>query len=160
MLSSLIASGADERRVDELRTVHNKIQGRPPKTKTNEKAVLQEVEEPVSNSQQSFDSLANFFRQLVEILNQTPEYAPNESDLTVASLTALSKNLYVLNDSVAEERVVYLNALKRRNSLLYTNKDSVVEQCKLVKRYVWSLLGSNDAMYTEIRGMSVRNLMR
>ena len=158
VLASLSASGADGKRVDEAQTVNHKIQGRPPKTKTNESAVMQEVGEPTSNSQQSYDSLANFFRQLVEILRQTPEYAPNETDLTLASLGALSERLYALNHSVAGERVSYSNRLKERNALLYLNDDSVFERCKLVKSYVKSILGTGDPIYKEIVGIQVRNL--
>lgn len=158
ILASLIASGADDKRIDEFKTLNNKVQGRPPKTKTNENAVLQEVSEPTSNSQQSYDSLANFFRQMLEILRQTPEYAPNITDLTLANLTTFGDSLYSLNSDVASERIAYSNALKERNLLLYNNEDSIFERSKLVKSYVKSLLGTSDPIYKELVGIRVRDL--
>src|SRR5690606_1592595 len=128
------------------------------KTETNEGEVMQEVAEQRSNSQQSYDSLANFFRQMVEILSQTPEYAPNEPDLMLASLTALSEDLYRLNSDVESERVRYVNDLRNRNELMYWNDDSVYERSKWVKAYVKSVLGTDDPIYEEIRGIEIRNL--
>lgn len=160
IMGAVSVSGLSENELANFKTLNNKLQGKPPKTSTNEQMVLQEVMEARSNSQQSYDQTADFFRQLVGLLEATALYQPNETELTVVQLKLLMENLYALNAAVGESRVLYSRALIKRNDLLYKDAHSIYELAKMVKNYMKSVLGTTDPYYLASRKIEIKRLVK
>ena len=96
----------------------------------------------VSNSHRSFVQQVNYFDQYIELLKVVPEYAPNETDLKVASLEALLIQLKGLNDNIGLTVIAPIqNARIRRNHLLYEKDTGMVDISLKVKNYVRSVFG-------------------
>lgn len=143
--------------VADARTILRRIQGAPSKPKTNENQPGQEVLKPRSNSQQSYDKLIDHFVALIELIKQVNSYAPNETELTIASLEALLADLVMRNKKVISSNAELSKVRKQRNETLYHPVDGLINRAKLVKLYVKSLYGTSSTEYKEINAIRFRN---
>ena len=96
--NSLKASGSSSSTDDQATTLIRKLQGRraTPKMSDEEKKAAEAEGKTVkesSSSQMSFDNRLDNFDKLIKLLTTVPEYAPNETELSVAGLTTLYNDL-------------------------------------------------------------------
>jgi DNA replication initiation complex subunit (GINS family) len=91
----LKASGASKKIIDDAKTVARKVTGqrKTPKVKDDPNTPENEATKTHSVSQQSFESIVGNVGDYVAIVGTVPTYTPNETDLTVAGLTALVADL-------------------------------------------------------------------
>lgn len=156
------ASGAPQQAVDQVLSLVRKLQGRratPKKTDEEKQAAMEAGKEivEVSSAQMSFDSHLNNFDKLIKLLVTISEYAPNENELTVSSLTAYyedltSKNLVVINANTALK-----NLLITRNELLYKDITGMVNVANSVKIYIKSVFGATSPQFKQISTLKFTN---
>jgi DNA repair exonuclease SbcCD ATPase subunit len=157
--NSLKASNSSSQVDDSAMTLVRKLQGRratPKMSDEEKKAIESEGKEvnQISSSQMSYDSRIDNFDKLIKLLASEPEYAPNEADLTIDSLTTLYNDLSSKNTAVINATVPLNNARIARNNVLYTPLTGVVDISADVKMYVKSVFGATSPQYKAISGLT------
>jgi hypothetical protein len=158
----LKASGADKSTLDNAETHVRKILGRrkPAKPKPaaaagpdGTKAPATEPAAKHSASQLSFENRAGNLDAFIEVLAGVTDYKPNEADLKLSALRALSNDLKTKNNAVSTAFVPLSQARGARDQLLYGKEDSVASTAQLVKAYVSAAFGTRSQLYKEIKGL-------
>jgi hypothetical protein len=108
-----------------------------------------------SSSQMSIDNRLDFLDKLIKLLSSIPEYAPNETELSVVGLTALYNDLNSKNLDVVTAEVSLNKARIERNKVLYTPLSGVIDVFADVKMYVKSVFGTTSPEYKSISGLTV-----
>ena len=110
----------------------------------------------VSKSHQSYVMKGDTFRQLVELYAAQPLYAPNEADLTIATLTGISNNMKSLNDSIGTILAPVENARITRDNALYAEKTGVIDIALACKDYVQGAFGASSPESKMVRGLEFK----
>lgn len=104
----------------------------------------------ISTSQMSYDSrIANLDTYATQLASH-PEYAPNETEIQIASLQALHSNLVTLSQAVNSAGNALITARANRNNILYNNEVNVIQLIKDVKSYLKSLGDAGKPYYNAI----------
>jgi len=156
------ASGAPKQAVDQVINLIRKLQGRraaPKKTDEEKQAALDAGKEivEISSAQMSFDSHLNNFDKLIKLLVTVPEYAPNESELTVSALTAYYDDLKAKNLVVINASTTLKNLLISRNELLYKDTTGMVNVANSVKIYLKSVFGATSPQFKQVSSLKFTN---
>lgn len=160
IMNALKSSGVNPQVVDNAKTFSRKLQGRRASKKAAPLAspINPEIPESISSaelqsissSQMSYDSRIDNFDKLLKHLASIPQYAPNESDLALTSLTALHADLKTKNSAVISAMVVISNARIVRNNVLYNKNTGMIRIAKDVKNYIKSIFGATSPQYKQI----------
>ncbi len=110
----------------------------------------------VSTSHQSYVQKGDTFRQLVDLYNSEPLYAPNEAELTIATLTTLSVAMKSANDNIGAIIAPVEGARITRDHALYDADTGMVDVSAACKDYVQGLFGANSPEAKMIRGIAFR----
>ena len=95
--------------------------------------------ETISTSQMSYDSrIANLETYTTQLASHT-EYAPNETEIQIASFQTLHSTLVTLSQTVNSAGNALITARKNRNDILYSNDTNVIQLIKDIKAYLKSL---------------------
>ena len=161
ILNSLKATDASQQVIDNVKTLVRKIQGLraiPKKTPDQKKALESAGKEVVeiSASQMSFNNRIESFDKLINLLNTIPFYGPNESELTIESLTALSNRLKEKNSAVMAAVTPLSNARLARNNVLYKTDTGLVDTAMDAKFYIKSLFGATSPEYKQVSKLLFR----
>ncbi len=92
-----------------------------------------------SVSQQSFDMRAKNLKEFIDVLKLVPQYAPEEDELKIASLTTLANSLVAINKQVDADYSPYATALNLRDVFLYAPETGLVDTAKKMKSYIKSV---------------------
>jgi hypothetical protein len=111
----------------------------------------------ISVSQTSFNERIEHFNQLIDLVSSQPAYTPAETDLTVASLTALLNEMRTSNNAVMAEIVPLTAARQERDILLFAPGTGMIDTALLVKEYVKAVFGTGSPQYRTVRHISFRN---
>nr|WP_321354365.1 hypothetical protein [uncultured Draconibacterium sp.] len=162
VMNMLKVSGVSEEVYDSVLTVARKIKGQraTPKPTTPENSG--EGEETTetktrSTSQMSYDSREENFAKFIQLLSNIPEYAPNEVELQVATLTTLSTRLQTKNSAVISTEVPLSNARIARNNILYAPTTGLVDTAGNVKTYVKAIFGATSPQFKQISKLKFVN---
>ena len=93
------------------------------------------------------------FSSLIDLVSSVPSYAPNEADLSIASLTTFRDGLQTANTNVINAEVAYSNARISRDNLLYSKDFGLVDVAMDVKNYVKSIFGATSPQYKQVSGI-------
>ncbi len=110
----------------------------------------------ISTSQTSIDSRLENFDKLIKLLEQTPEYMPNEEELQTASLIALCSKLKELNQAAVAASKAITNARTARNEVLYDPKTGIITTVQAVRKYLRSVFTVGSSQYKQISKLSFR----
>ena len=157
--NSLSVTDATDQTLADAKTINNKLQGKRAKTVT-ENPTPENGNPPnntVSVSRQSYDSLTENFSSLIDLVSSVPSYAPNEADLSIASLTTFRDGLQTANTNVINAEVAYSNARISRDNLLYSKDFGLVDVAMDVKNYVKSIFGATSPQYKQVSGIKFTN---
>ncbi len=162
VLNSLKATDAPKPVINSVASLVRKLQGqRATPKKTAEELTASEAEgvvvKQVSSSQMSFDNRIENFDRLVQLLGSIPEYAPNETDLTTASLGAYLQSLRTANAAAGDAENNLTNARIARNEVLYQPSTGLVDVAMAVKLYVKSVFGASSAQYKQVSGLTFKS---
>jgi len=158
----LKASGAGKKIIDDAKTVARKVLGRrkTPKVKDDPNTPANEATKSHSASQMSFENIGGNFEDYMAIVATEPSYAPNEPELTIAGLTAISQNLQAKNAAVNTAFAAMSAARGERDQLLYLSDDSIVNIALLVKAYVQAAFGRDSQLFKSIKGLPFKRPSR
>ena len=112
-------------------------------------AAGQEIVE-VSSSQMSIDNQLVNFDKLIQLLASIPEYTPNESELTIAALTALYEDMFAKNAAVINAEIPLSNLRISRNDILYKEITGLVDVAAAAKMYIKSVFGATSPQYKQV----------
>jgi hypothetical protein len=143
LMGLLISSGAKASSVEEARAVQKLISGTSSKKKkTTEGANADgQTKETRSTSRQSYDSRLDNFVKLTTILQNVPEYKPNEGDFQVSMLQKKAREMAQAIENNDAKEVARRQIMHERNDLLYTPETGVVATAGKVKEYIKAVFG-------------------
>jgi hypothetical protein len=158
ILNSLKATDAPKQIIENAITNHRKLQGTRASAKLTEaekQTLLAEgkIINQISASQLSFDSLLDNLDKQIKLLASIPEYVPNETELKVATLTALYDDLKTKNDSVISQTAILSNSRIARNEVMYNKETGMVATAIDAKVYVKSVFGLSSPQYKQISAL-------
>lgn len=161
ILNALRSSGSTKQINDAAQSLVRKIQGRraTPKLTEEEKAALTAdgiERKEISSSQMSFDNRLENLDKLIQLLSEVPQYAPNETDLQVSTLTNYYNKLKEANAAVLATENQISNARLSRNEILYKPDSGLVDTAAAVKMYVKSLFGATSPQYKQVSGLAFK----
>jgi len=108
----------------------------------------------VSSSQMSFDNRLDSFDKLIQLLGNIPQYAPNEEELKVSTLSNFYASLSSANVAAGQAETDLSNIRLTRNELLYKAGTGLVDVAMSVKTYVKSLFGATSPQYKQVSGLT------
>jgi hypothetical protein len=156
------ASGAAPEKIADLNTFRRKL---IPQRKAKGKAAAvggeastaaPETQKQHSSSQRSYDNQVGHLRGYLGVLGTIEDYKPNEADLKLPALQSWVDDLQAKNDAVSSTFVPLSQARARRDSLLYTDQNSIVNTALLVKEYVKGSQGTKSPLYQQIKGLEFK----
>jgi hypothetical protein len=158
ILNSLRSSDVTKQIVDSAQSLVRKIQGQraTKKLTAEQKETLKAegiVKKEVSSSQMSIDSRIESFDKLIQFLSGIPQYAPNEIELQVSSLTNYNNTLKTVNNDVREADTELNNVRIARNEILYMETTGLVAVATAAKTYIKSLFGATNPKYKQVSGL-------
>ncbi len=163
ILNALRASDTTKQIDNAAQALVRKIQGQraTPKLSAEEKAALAAegtVKKEVSSSQMSFDNRIENFDKLIQLLTGIPQYAPNEIELQLSSLTAYCNSLRAANSAALAADTQLSNARLSRNEVLYKENTGLVDIATAAKMYLKSLFGATSPQYKQVSGLAFKSL--
>ncbi|MFV0377049.1 MAG: hypothetical protein ACK5JD_07055 [Mangrovibacterium sp.] len=165
ILNAVKASGASKQIEENVTSLVKKLQGKRigPKRTDEQKAEAEaegkEVKEH-STSQMSYDSRAENFDKLIQLLTSIAEYTPNEPELTPESLLIYQAQLLATSGPVAAASTGLSNARLARNEVLYQPITGLVDVAANVKTYIKSLYGATSPQYKQVSKLTFVNGLR
>jgi len=171
VIQALDAISDDKRGVNDARGYIRKIQGKTNKPKTQSNHIdtnNPEQNNPnnptqnasISNSQQSYDKLREHLLKLIILLEKTPAYKPNETELTTSSLRNYLQQLIDIESQITKVRSTYNGALIQRDNVFYETNNSLKPVAEITKTYLKSLFGTNSLEFLTIKNLSFKKIKR
>ncbi len=163
IVNALDATEASDTLVQDAKTINRKLQGQRSHSKLTKadagKVANEAAAEPknISVSQQSYDSLIENFKKLIELVMSEPTYTPNEPELQVTTLTAQAADLEAKNTAVIDATTNLSNARITRNKTLYNKDTGLVDIAGEVKKYVKSVFGATSPEYKQVSKIKFTN---
>ncbi|MEP7171235.1 MAG: hypothetical protein ABI855_17840, partial [Bacteroidota bacterium] len=108
------------------------------------------IDNQISVSQQSYDSLVENFKKLVSLVGSEPTYTPNEVDLQIATLQTLVLDMAAKNTDVINTTTDLSNGRINRNKVLYLKNTGLYDIAQEVKKYVKSVFGASSLEYKQV----------
>lgn len=140
--------GVTQKELDNFMTISRRLTGAK-KTKTAATGTDKE-ETSHSTSQMSYDQRTNNMDLLISLLQNTPNYNPNETEFTIEFLQNQKAQMLQKTQAVANAYVPLNKARSVRNNTLYLAKDNLVELGNKAKDYLFTILDANTAEYKAI----------
>ena len=103
-----------------------------------------------SVSQMSYDQRTAGFTQLVEFIQSTPNYSPNETEFTVETLFAERDAMLQTTQAVADTYIPLNMARTSRNRSMYLAENNLVDTYNKAKDYLFTILDANTPLYKAI----------
>ncbi len=158
LLNALQSTDASDETIEDAKGFNRKMQGK-------RASAIQTPTDPntpapttISSAQVSYDQLIQHLAGLTAVLEAEPSYTPNETELKVATLTALIADLTAKNTAVATAYTNISNARIDRNQTLYTTNNGLVETAGEVKKYVKSVFGATSPQYNQVSGIKFKSM--
>lgn len=155
VVNALAVSETDPLMLNNAKSYNKKLQGRT-KVKTEAEKSGEETENPtrtISTSQQSYDSKINHFSNLIQVLEQSAAYNPNEEELKTSTLQDKLADMKNKNTLLIHAYTEYSNARLFRDQVLYNNVTGLCQITKEVKQYVKSVFGATSPQYKQISSL-------
>ncbi|KQS92857.1 hypothetical protein [Chryseobacterium sp. Leaf394] len=113
-----------------------------------------------SVSQKSFDQIIEHLSGLKSVLETEPSYAPNETELHVATITAKIQDLRDKTTAVNTALAELSTSRISRNKILYTEENSIYETATAVKKYIKSVFGATSPEFKQVSGLKIKGLKK
>jgi hypothetical protein len=141
--------GVTQAQLEDFMTIARKLKGI---RKTNNESTTNTTEEQNqhSTSQMSYDQRTNNYDLLISLFQNTPNYAPNETEFQVTTLQAEKAQMLQATQSVADTYIPLNNARSVRNNTMYLSQDNLVDTFNKAKDYLFTILDSSSVQYKAI----------
>jgi hypothetical protein len=141
--------GVSQAQLEDFMTIARKLKGikkvvNPQTTDTTEEKKQHSI------SQLSYDQRTNNMDSLISLLQNTPNYNPNEVEYQVATYIAQKTQMLQSTQAVANTFVPLNMARSTRNSTMYTADDNLVDTFNRAKDYLFTILDSKSVQYKAI----------
>lgn len=160
LVNALEATDSSAGSIKNAKSFRQKILGKrvaPPKASTDP-----ENENPKTNSvsQKSFDQITEHLSGLKTVLESEASYAPNETELQVATITTKIQDLRAKTTAVNAALAELNNSRISRNKILYTDENSIYETAADVKKYIKSVFGPSSPEFKQVSGLKISGLKK
>jgi hypothetical protein len=141
--------GVTQVNLEDFMTIIRKLKG-VKKIKIKPSTDPKEEQNNHSTSQLSYDQRTNTLDSLISLLQNTPNYNPNEIEYKVDTYKDKKVAMLQTTQAVADTFVPLNNARSTRNDTLYNAEDNLVEIANKAKDYLFTILDSDSAQYKAI----------
>lgn len=141
--------GVTQVQLEDFMTIIRKLKG-VKKSKDNPSTDPKDEQDSYSTSQMSYDQRTNTMDLLISLLQNTPNYNPNENEYKISTYQAKKASMLVSTQAVADAFVPLNNARSTRNATLYNSADNLVDIANKAKDYLFTILDSSSAQYKAI----------
>lgn len=141
--------GVGPKEMEDLDTIIRLLKGER-KPGDNKEKTPEELANQHSVSQLSYIKRNNNMDLLIALLENTPNYRPNEDEFKVATYRNWKLRM---NDSTTQVNNTFITlntARSNRNKTLYTNPDNLVDTANTSRNYSLSILETNSPEYKAI----------
>jgi len=159
VLSALKASDSTELTDENAHTLVRKIKGEratPITPATNAALPAEEQKKQISASQMGFTNRIDNLDKYINLLENTPEYAPNEIELKVVTLKTLKSKLISIDNTALNADIALSTARLERNQILYKTDTGLVDTAQSVKNYIKSLYGITSPQFKQVSNLTFR----
>ncbi len=160
IINALEATNATSQTIKDAKTINRKLQGKRAKTITAPVDPNAPAPNTISTSQQSYDQQIQHLAALLAILQTEPSYTPNETELTIASITAKQADLVTKNNAVATAYASISNARITRDNTLYQDNTGLINIAAEVKKYIKSIFGANSPEFAQVKGIEFKKIKK
>lgn len=143
-LNNYESTKADKQLKKNAKTIADRIRG-------FDKVKKDENPNDVSVSHRSYVQKQEYFGQLISLYKSDANYAPNETELQVATLQTLSDNMKKANDDIGTIIAPLENTLIKRDKALYSADTGMVDVAQAAKDYVQSVYGASAPQSKNVR---------
>lgn len=157
LVNALETTDATPQTIKDAKAFNRKMQGKRATAPTTPIDPNTPAPATISTSQQSYDQQIQHLAGLISVLQSEPSYAPNETDLQIATLTAKQTDLTTKNNEVATAYTNISNARITRNNTLYADSTGLVAIATEVKKYIKSLFGATSPEFAQVKGIEFKN---
>ena len=140
--------GVTEVQLEDFMTIVRKLKGVRKETKPKTNPEEEQVQYSVS--QMSYDQRTNNMDLLIALLQNTPNYNPNETEYKVQTYQDKKAKMLVKTQNVANTYVPLNNARSLRNNSMYNAENNLVENANKAKDYLFTILDSDSPQYKAI----------
>ena len=140
--------GVTEVQLEDFMTIVRKLKGVRKETKP--KTDPEEEQNQYSVSQMSYDQRTNNLDLLIALLQNTPNYNPNETEYKVQTYQDKKAKMLVKTQNVANTYVPLNNARSLRNNSMYNAENNLVDTANKAKDYLFTILDSDSPQYKAI----------
>ncbi|MFN3969112.1 hypothetical protein [Flavobacterium sp.] len=158
VINALETTDATKEKINNAKTFNRKLQGKRASQPTTPADPNAPAPNTISASQQSYDQQIQHLGGLIAVLQTEASYTPNETDLTIASLTAKQTSLNVKNNAVSVAYASVSNSRITRNNTLYSEESGLVEIASEVKKYIKSIFGATSQEYAQVKGIQFKKI--
>jgi hypothetical protein len=149
LLAAIKASDVSDETIANATSINKKIRGEKitdtSAAKTSVEADTTVEPKTISTAQLSYTSIVDHFKKYQTLLTSLgTNYAPNENELKLATLTTQIAAWETLNNQVDVAETASKNALIKRDKNFYSNKTGIPDLAADVKDYIKSVFGAGS----------------
>lgn len=161
VMNSVKAISSTDHIYDNALTYSRKIQGKRATAKRTQEqieadaAAGKELNEK-SASQMSYDNRLDNLDKLIKLLSNVEEYAPNEADLKIVSLSSVYADLMLKNSAVIAAATPLSNARISRDVVLYKEGTGLIDIALSTKAYIKSVYGPSSPQFKQVSKLTFK----
>lgn len=141
--------GVTQVQLEDFMTIIRKLKG-VRKTATTPSTNPDDEQANHSTSQMSYDQRTNNMDLLISLLQNTPNFNPNETEYQIATYQNKKDQMLLKTQAVADTFVPLNNARSLRNDIVYNSEDNLVDLANRAKDYLFTILDGSSAQYKAI----------
>jgi hypothetical protein len=141
--------GVTQVQLEDFMTIIRKLKG-VRKTTATPSTNPDDEQDSHSTSQMSYDQRTNNMDLLISLLQNTPNYNPNENEYKILTYQNKKAQMLLKTQAVADTFVPLNNARSLRNNTLYNSDDNLVDLANRAKDYIFTILDASSAQYKAI----------
>jgi hypothetical protein len=108
----------------------------------------------------TFDKKVENFGDIIDFLNNSGHYSPNEADISIAGLTAKYEEMKNNNKICSQNAIELDKARMLRDTVMFSKSTGLVDVSLDVKKYVKSAFGATSVQYMSISGLKFKNIKK
>ena len=156
LINALQTTDATSEKIADAKAFNKKMQGIRAKAVETPADPNAPAPNTISTSQQSYTQQIQHLAGLISVLESEPSYAPNETDLQIATLVAKQNELTTKNNEVATSYANISNSRIARNTTLYSTEGSIFDVASEVKKYIKSIYGASSPEFAQVKGIEFK----
>jgi hypothetical protein len=145
---------------DQFDSIYRKVLGRRAteieKTDTTQTDPALPEKKHISSSQTGFDDRISNVNRIIILLQEIPDYQPNEEKFTIEKLSQYLQSIVNLHKQVNDIEIQLIQARNNRDYTFYKQGSGIVDIGRRVKKYLRAILNPSNSLYNEISKFNFR----